>query len=233
MIALVPARDGRATRGFEVQDNLDHAVLELARHVEPCVVEDTQHRAVLRKHLRDELLDPDGGRVRREPLEQPRAGATALEVVGDRECDLGTARVVQLHVRGERDRAQRSARAGELTEKRAARSPVAHDGACDGVLVDPGGAVEAEIAARRGEVAEEGDQLGLVGGRRRAKAERRAVPEDDVFGQGCVCGGCHRDQLCGALPETASEDSRIHGCARAGMVPGATKGDPWTNGSSS
>ena len=61
-----------------------------------------EHRAVVRQHLGEEAADADCPPPR-ELLEQPRADALALQLVGHREGDLGAGRVAQPHVAAERD----------------------------------------------------------------------------------------------------------------------------------
>ena len=77
----------------DVERHLDHAVLEVVVDRVPRLLEDVEHAAVLREDLGGELLHAgflcDGGEV----LEQDRADAFALVVVGDVEGDLGGAAV--------------------------------------------------------------------------------------------------------------------------------------------
>ena len=56
-------------------------------------LEDVQHRLVLGHHLGDEALDSDLGRARRELLQEPRADASPLVGVGNRERSFGGRRV--------------------------------------------------------------------------------------------------------------------------------------------
>ena len=139
--ALLVAR-GRRDR----EAHLDLAALELARDLEAGVGEDREHRPVLGQHLGDEALDP-GARPRRgELLEQARADAAALQLVGDGEGHLGRGGLAQPHVARERDdallarspsaptSAPRSSQSGSSTARRA-RGPSPE-------------AVEAQVEAR-------------------------------------------------------------------------------------
>ena len=73
----------------DVEGHRDDAVLEVVVDRIPRLLEDVEHAAVLREDLGGELLDAelltDGGEV----LEEDRADALALVVVGDVEGDLG------------------------------------------------------------------------------------------------------------------------------------------------
>src|SRR5438270_11380644 len=58
---------------------------------EAAVPEDVDHLVVLGQDRRLELLDPGGGRERRQLSYQERTEASALHPVGNREADLGPA----------------------------------------------------------------------------------------------------------------------------------------------
>ena len=70
--------------------------------LEPGVVEDPEHRAVLGSTSATNSSMPRR-RLRREALEQAGADAVAVQLVGDRERDLGAGRVAKPHIRGERN----------------------------------------------------------------------------------------------------------------------------------
>ncbi len=94
----------RLRPGRDAEHDLDHTVLQRAAALEAGVVEDAEHRAVLRQHLGNELGEPGRGGVRRQPLEQPSADPTAMQIIGDGERDLRAARIMKLNIGGERDR---------------------------------------------------------------------------------------------------------------------------------
>src|SRR5262249_57747587 len=62
-----PVLLGRGDR----EADLELASLELPGHLEPCPLEDTDHRAVLGHDLGDEAFDADLRRPRRQLLEEP------------------------------------------------------------------------------------------------------------------------------------------------------------------
>ncbi len=142
-----------------------------------------EHRAVLWQHLRNQLVDPGGGGVRGESLEQPRTDPVAVELVGDGKGDFGAMRVAQPDVGGECDRPHAAVRPGELPEQRAARRPVSLERAGNGFRVDRGRTVEAQITAVGRQREEEVDQDVLVVRCRRAQAKRRSVAKNDVLDQ--------------------------------------------------
>ncbi len=81
--------------GFDGELHRDDAVVEVVLDLVARIDEDVHHLAVLRQHVGDEAthaaLLGDG----REVLEQDRADALALKMVGDVEGDLGQAVVVE------------------------------------------------------------------------------------------------------------------------------------------
>ena len=100
-------------------------------------------------------------------------------VVGDRERDLGPARVAEPHEVRERDHA-----ALEPAGERAALLPVGIEERPHELRLERREAVEAQVAAAIRERREEVEQCLLVLRARRAQAQRGAVPEDDVRGDG-------------------------------------------------
>ena len=88
--ALAVALGGRDREG-----QLDLSPSDVASDREADGLEDAEHLPVVRKHLRDEALDAQRAGERRELLEQSRADAPALVVVGDGERDLRRLRVAQ------------------------------------------------------------------------------------------------------------------------------------------
>ncbi len=116
MVALVaPALESAAVA--EREQHLDDSVLKYPRRREPSVIEDAQHRGVLRKDLGDESLNPSGRRVDREALEQPRRDPAAVQIIGDGERDFGARRIAQADVGRKRDRAKLPVRAGKFREQ--------------------------------------------------------------------------------------------------------------------
>ena len=136
---------------------------------------------VLRQDLGHELLDPGFRRMRGEPLEQACADTAPVQVVGDREGDLGPARVMQADVGRERDGPDDATGAGELAEQRGAGLPVGLERPGDRRVIDRRRAVEPEVAAVGREALEEVDQGRFVGRGRYAQPECRAVAQHDVF----------------------------------------------------
>ena len=98
----------------------------VARQLEAGRLEDAEHGAVVGQHRRHEALDPDLGRACRELLEQTRADAPALMLVGHGEGCLGQLRVAETHVVGDGDDAF-AVRVGERAEQRPALVPVGLD----------------------------------------------------------------------------------------------------------
>ena len=78
--------------------HLELAALELARQLEADRLEDAEHVAVLRHHLRDEALDPDPRRTVGQPLEETRPDSAPLVGIGDREGGLRDRRIAKPHV---------------------------------------------------------------------------------------------------------------------------------------
>ena len=150
-----------------------------SRHGEAGVLEHPQHRLVRRHHLGDERLDAGAGRKLCELLEQPRADAVALELVGDREGDLRRRGVAKPHVARERhDPLLRPL--AERADQRAALGPVRIEEGRDELGRQRGKAVKALVHALVGESSKEREhRLGVVGVRR-PQPQRAAVAEDDV-----------------------------------------------------
>ena len=74
---------------------MDDAGVERAVHDEAARREHLEHLVVLAEHVGLELGDAGGARDRRQVLEQQRADAAALVLVGDRERDLGACGAVR------------------------------------------------------------------------------------------------------------------------------------------
>ena len=178
VVAAVDALEvagGRLDRHRDLGD----AALVLALDREARALEDAQHRAVVGQHLREEAADPQLARLLRELLEQPRADALALQLVGHREGDLGAGRIAQPHVAAQRDDPL-ARRVGDRARQGAALEPVGIEHRLHQPRRRLGEAVEAQIAALVGEVLEERDHARLVALRRRAQAHRGAVAQDDI-----------------------------------------------------
>ena len=124
-------------------------------------------------------LDAVRGGERRELLEQARADAAAVELVGDGEGHLGGGRVTQPVVGRHRHHALASVR-GERPDQRAAIGPVRVERVADQRGRERREPVEAQVEALRGEALEEREERGPVGLGRRAEPERAPVLEDDV-----------------------------------------------------
>ena len=185
VVAAVDALEVAGGR-LDRQRHLGDAALVLALDLEARALEDAQHRAVVGQHLREEAADPHLAGLLRELLEQPRADALALQLVGDRERDLGARRVAQPHVAAERDDPL-ARRVGDRARQRAALEPVGIQHRLDEPRRRLREAVEAQVAALVGEVLEERDHARLVVVRGRAQAHRGAVAQYDV-----ALRGAHR-----------------------------------------
>ena len=178
VVALVhPRAVGLAGRDRELE--LHRPLGEPPRHVEARVAEDPQHGDVPGQHLGDEALDAVRGGERRELLEQARADAAAVELVGDGEGHLGGRRVTQPVVGRHRHHALASVRR-ERPDQRAAVGPVRVERVADQRGRERREPVEAQVEALRGEALEEREERGPVGLGRRAEPERAPVLEDDV-----------------------------------------------------
>ena len=103
--------------------DLQLALLQLARDVEAHALEDLDHLAVLGEHDRDEALDAGALGAAGELLQQPRADAAALVLVGHGERRFGRARVAQPRIGRERDDAL-AALVGKGADQRAVVLPV-------------------------------------------------------------------------------------------------------------
>ena len=102
---------------------------------------------VLGEHLGDEALDAGLGGARRELLEQPRRRAASLELVRDRERDLGGRGIAQARVLGERDDPLVALSSARMPIERAAVDPVGIEEVLDERRIDVAHAVEAQVAA--------------------------------------------------------------------------------------
>ena len=162
------------------------AALVLALHPEARALEDAKHRAVVGQDLGDEAADPHLAGLLRELLEQPRADALALQLIGHREGDLGARGIAQPHVAAERDDAL-ARLVGDRAGQRAALEPVGIQHRLHEPRRHLRKAVEAQVAALLGQVLEERDHARLVGARGRTEAHRGAVAQDDV-----ALRGAHR-----------------------------------------
>ncbi len=162
-------------RGRDREADFELAAFAGAGYREAGVAEHAEHPIVVVQHLRDELLDPRLRRTRRKLFQQARSDSTPLEVVADRERDLGDARVTQPDpVRDGHDSA------AERSEQRAALLPVRLEQRLDEPRPERGKAVEAEVEAAFGQAGEELEQrFGVLRGGR-LQPERRPVAEDDV-----------------------------------------------------
>ena len=178
VVALVHPRAVRLA-GRDRELELHRPLGEPPRHVEARVAEDPQHGDVPGQHLGDEPLDAVRGGERRELLEQARADAAALELVGDGEGHLGGRRVAQPIVGRHRHHALASVRR-ERPDQRAAVGPVRVERVADQRGRERREPVEAQVEALRGEALEEREERGPVGLGRRAEPERAPVLEDDV-----------------------------------------------------
>ena len=178
VVALVHPRAVRLAGG-DRELELHRPLGEPPRHVEAGVAEDPEHGHVPGQHLGDEPLDALRGGERRELLEQARADAAALELVGDGEGHLGGRRVAQAVVGRDRHDALASVRR-ERSDQRAAIGPVRVERVADERGGERGQPVEAQVEALRREALEERQERGPVGLGRRAEPERAPVLEDDV-----------------------------------------------------
>ena len=179
-------RSRNSSVGAIGNDDLDLALGRLARHVEPGAEEDVQHAMVVREDARDEALDAGPPRELGELLEEPGADAAPLEVVRDREADLGAARVTQSGPRPECDEPV-AAVLPDRPDERAALAPVRVDERGREPLAHLRQAVEAQVAAALGQTLEQREHGRRVRLRRRVEAESRAVPQEDVADrEGCT-----------------------------------------------
>ena len=101
MVARGDVRRVVSGRG-DRKGHLDDPARERPRYGETGLGEDTQHGPIAGDHLGDETLDSLLGGARRQLLEQSRADAAPLVVVGDGEGDLGRLALAQAHVTGQR-----------------------------------------------------------------------------------------------------------------------------------
>ena len=198
--------------GSDRESDLDLAAFAGARDREARVAEHAEHRGVVVQHLRDELLDPGLRGPGRELLEQARPDAAPLELVADREGDLGGARVAQPHpVRNGHDAAV------QRPEQRASLLPVRREHGLDELRPERGKSVEAEVAAVLGQAGEELEQRVGILRDGRSQPERRPVAEDDV-------GRADRARRRGAHAAAACSTD----CAR-GRTTSTGHGAEWTS----
>ena len=186
---VIAGLDARAIalRGRDRELNLQLAALQLARQLEARRFEDAEHRPVVGKHIGDEALDPDRGRARRELLEQSRADAPSLVLVGDGERGLGERGVAETDVVGDRDDAF-SLVVDVGAEQHPAFLPVRLEQRLDEPRAQLREAVEAQVEAPLRQRTEEGQQGVGVVACRRTKPQRATVAEDDV---GVLCRDHH------------------------------------------
>ena len=179
MVAFVNA-GAVAVGGSDREADLDLTAAELTCDVEAGVSEDAEHGSVLRQDLGDETLDADCAGARRQLLQEARANAASLQLVGDGEGDLGDGRVTQTGKLGEGD----DARGGSVADDGDERVSVLRlrEQVLDQRPVDARTAVEARVQALRGQLAEEGEECVAVWRLWLAQSQRRAVAEDDVDG---------------------------------------------------
>ena len=135
---------------------------------------------VPRCHLGDEALDAGCGRAGGQLLQQARADAMALKLVGDDEGRLRERGIAPADVVAERDDALSAAVVGKRPDQRAAFGPVRVEHRLDELLVHAAHAVEAQVESPVGEPGEECEEGVGVGRGRRAQAQGGAVAEDDV-----------------------------------------------------
>ena len=184
VVALVDVAEIRLG-GLDRECDFEGAAVELARDAEAGVLEDPEHRRVVRHHLGDEPLDAGCGRALRQLLEHARADPTTLVLVGHSKRDLRSGRVAEPRIACERDDAL-GAVVRQRPDERASLDPVRVEVGLDEGRPHGRRAVEAEVEAALGEAAEElGQGLG-VGGLRRPEPQRAAVSQDDVDRSGSV-----------------------------------------------
>ena len=168
------------------QENFDDPALERACRDETRVGEHAQHRCVRGEHLGNELLDAHGRTELREPFQQACSDPTALELVGDGECNLGTSEVAKADVARERDNF-----VGVRPEQCASLDPVGLEHRLDQPLVERGVTVEPEIKALVRQSAKEPEHRSRVARTRCAQSHGRAVAENDVNRRRSECLGAH------------------------------------------
>ena len=152
------------------------AALESLLHREAGVAEDVEHPAVRRLDVRVEDADALPPRMDRQPLEQPRADALPVQLVGDDERDLGTAVVRRFGVEaGVRDQPARA-----LADQRHAGARRRGDEMPRRFLVQRARAEEALMLALRREARDEAEYRVGVIGPGPAQGDRRAILQDDV-----------------------------------------------------
>ena len=189
-----------ASVGASGNSTSKHPSLELARDLEPGVLEDTEHGVVLGQHLRDEALDPVPGSHARELLQKACSDSAALEVVRDREGHLRHGRVPEAGVGRDGDDALGVAGI-DGSHQSAAFFPVGLGPRLDERRSEGRHPVEAEVQALGGQALDELQHCGGVGLARRTEPERAPVSQDDV---GDLRVGDHRDPSCRHLGRSAT-----------------------------
>ncbi len=159
--------------------HLDRAAFDFPGDVEPSVLEDAKHRAVVGHHLCDERLHARGAGDGRELFDEPCPDAPALELVRDSERHFSTDRIAE----------PRPARHGDnllatvvrsRRDQTAAIVPVGRQERGYEIGYNRPHAVEAEAQAVRRETGEEGEQTIRVLRNGRAEPKRLTVAEDDI-----------------------------------------------------
>src|SRR5207248_3218598 len=121
------------------------ASLQLPGHLEAGVGENVQGGSVLGHYVGDELSNTCFARSQGELLQQACADAAALLLVGDREGELGSIRVAQACITGERDDVLAAPAAGERADQRALLDPVRFEEGLDEASVGAANAVKAQV----------------------------------------------------------------------------------------
>ena len=165
----------------------------LALHGEPRVRHDAQHPVVALEDLEHDALDPARSRADRQLLEQPRAHADPLQLVGDGERHLRRRHVAQAVIRRQPDDAF-TAVVCERSDQGAPIDAVRVEVAGDEVGPRPDRGVVASRQALGRERDEERHERRSICLRRSSQAQRAAVAEDHVGrrrGIHLLWAGCH------------------------------------------
>ena len=203
---------------FQRQLNVKHAAVHPARHPVTRIEEDVHHLPVLGQHERLEEADAIRSREIREPLEQPRPDAASLQLLGNRERDLGAVAVTRSAVvPRERDDASAA-----LPDQCGSRARVGRDEPSDALRIEPGNGEETIVAALRRQRLEERHQRGNVRRVRGPQHEGRSVAKDDVA-QAFI--GPHTTPPQPAIPGTVSPSGPPRPGLRKGRQPRATGRD--------
>ena len=152
-VDVLAVASGRGDREL----HLDLAALELAGQLEAGRREHTAAWPVVRQHLGDEALDSRLGCALGELLEQARADAAALMLVGDGEGGLGQLRVAQANVVGDGDHPL-AVLVDERAEERATLCQSGLEERLDEARAELREAVEAQIEAPLGQAGKEDEQ---------------------------------------------------------------------------